>query len=677
MKTFALILSCGLVCSQLAAKAEEFSIARIWDEEILSAIRIDLPNPPVHARNLYTLSAAMYDAWAAYDPVAVGFVHHDKHSAADVEAARRQAISYAAYRILKERYALSKSAATTLPALDNRLAALGYNKNNESLDPSTPAGLGNLIAAEISAYLINDGALQLRGYADYPAAQGGYASLNRPLVTGDRLPFVFDINHWQPLIITNQVSQNGIPLEAVQKFVGSQWLGVRPFALVRSDSSKPWIDPGPPDQLDGVGNARFRSEVVDVIRASNYLTPDDGVTMDISPGAWGNNSLGANDGHGRPVNPVTGKPYAPNVVKRGDFARVLAEFWADGPTSETPPGHWNTLANYVSYHPEFQRRLGGVGPVLGALEWDVKMYFTLNGALHDAACAAWSLKRYYDGWRPISAIRYMSFLGQSSDDTGFAYHPRGLTLVPGLIEEVTENTTGTGQRHFGLPVGEIAIHAWPGQPANITNDHSGTKWMLALDWLPYQRKNFVTPAFPGYISGHSTFSRSAAEALTAITGSPYFPGGLGTYTAPKDTFLAFEKGPTEAVQLQWCTYYDAADQAGISRIYGGIHVSNDDLTGRRTGALCGKGAWNLAKQYFDGSILNTPIAMTMTPINAAQCEIRFNTQRGFHYKLVASPDLDGEFQEVPFSTFQAVDSTYSRLDAFLGIQKFFKAVRVE
>src|SRR3954470_2670490 len=78
------------------------SIARIWDEENLSAVRIDRPHPPVQARNLFSTSVAMYDAWAAYDPLAVGYVYRGKHTAADLTAARRQAISYAAYRILRE-----------------------------------------------------------------------------------------------------------------------------------------------------------------------------------------------------------------------------------------------------------------------------------------------------------------------------------------------------------------------------------------------------------------------------------------------------------------------------------------------------------------------------------------------------------------------------------------------
>src|SRR6202161_4855116 len=89
---------------------------------------------------------------------------------------------------------------------------------------------------------------------------------------------------------------------------------------------------------------------------------------------------------------------------------------------------------------------------------------------------------------------------------------------------------------------------------------SAGDWKRAGDWITYQRRTFVTPAFPGFISGHSTFSRAGAEVLTALTGSPYFPGGLGEFVAPKDTFLTFEKGPTTDVRLQWASYYDASDE---------------------------------------------------------------------------------------------------------------------
>src|ERR1043166_423071 len=101
-----LLLGCSIAIGARATSAQ--SIARTWDEEILSAIRIDTPNPPVHARNLFHLSVAIYDAWATYDNVAIGYLCRAKRCTADVAAARREAISYAAYRLLRERYAYSR-----------------------------------------------------------------------------------------------------------------------------------------------------------------------------------------------------------------------------------------------------------------------------------------------------------------------------------------------------------------------------------------------------------------------------------------------------------------------------------------------------------------------------------------------------------------------------------------
>lgn len=121
--------------------------------------------------------------------------------------------------------------------------------------------------------------------------------------------------------------------------------------------------------------------------------------------------------------------------------------------------------------------------------------------------------------------------------------------------------------------------------------------------MPYQRKTFVTPSFAGYTSGHSTFSRSAAEVLAAFTGSPYFPGGLYQWTAHQNAYLTFERGPTVDVTLQWASYFDAADQAGQSRLWGGIHVPADDFGGRRSGARIGQGAFARARAYFDGTIV--------------------------------------------------------------------------
>ena len=119
-------------------------------------------------------------------------------------------------------------------------------------------------------------------------------------------------------------------------------------------------------------------------------------------------------GTGYTTNPRTGLPYVSQTVLRGDFARVLAEFWADGPKSETPPGHWFTIMNYVYDQYGFARKWAGANASLDRLEWDVKSYLVLGGAVHDAAISAWGIKGYYDGVRPVSAIRYMATKGQSS-----------------------------------------------------------------------------------------------------------------------------------------------------------------------------------------------------------------------------------------------------------------------
>lgn len=327
------------------------------------------------------------------------------------------------------------------------------------------------------------------------------------------------------------------------------------------------------------------------------------MTIDISPAVQGNNTLGTTDGTGHPVNPATGQPYAPQVVLRADWARVLAEFWSDGPHSETPPGHWNVIANSVSDHPSFEKKLGGIGGTLDNLQWDVKLYLALNGAVHDAAVSAWGNKGVYDSARPISMIRYMAGLGQSSDPAGPSYHPQGIPLDAGLVEVVTGASSAAGQRHAHLAshAGEIAIRAWRGNPEHPATETSGVGWILGVDWLPYQSATFVTPAFAGYFSGHSVFSRAAAESLTEITGSPYFPGGLAQFHSAAHAYLKFEDGPEGDVTLQWATYRDAADEAGLSRIYGGIHVRADDAVGRILGDEIGRDAVDAAWRYWIGA----------------------------------------------------------------------------
>src|SRR4026209_423666 len=170
-----------------------YSIARNWNERILESIRMDTPHPPAQARNLFSYSVCMYDAWAAYDPNAVGFIYRGKHTAPDVAAARREAISYAMYRMMVERLAYSRTATNQAIRNPDFMTALGYDPNNTSRDTSTPAGVGNSIYDAVSAWFVNDGSRQTNGtpyatttppvaYPDYPVGNPRrYAFTNPPM----------------------------------------------------------------------------------------------------------------------------------------------------------------------------------------------------------------------------------------------------------------------------------------------------------------------------------------------------------------------------------------------------------------------------------------------------------------------------------------------------------------
>lgn len=580
--------------------APDRSIARRWNEQILGAIRRDIPRPGVHARNLYHLSAAMWDAWAAYDPAADGVFVGEKIDVADPDeraAARAEAISHAAYNLLRHRYAQQTGGPVSALCFAGFMDALGYDAEYGETTGDDPAALGNRVAAAIIAATMDDGANEADNYADATM----YKSPNPPLTVDKPGTVLVDPSQWQLLNLAEAATQNGIILPAgVQKYIGGTWGLVTPFAMSKAPDAALYHDPGPPPRFD---DPEMKQWVLELLRKHSKLDPALAETIDISPGAYGNNTLGENDGAGHPQNPATGQPYAPNVVKLGDFARVLAEFWADGPKSETPPGHWNVLANSVSDTPGFARAWGGEGPTLDPLEWDVKLYLALNGAVHDAAITAWGIKREFASIRPISLVRHMAGLGQSSDPDGPSYHPDGLPLEDGVVEVITAESAASGERHAHLSrhVGAIAVRSWRGEPGDRAVETAGVAWILGVEWMPYQRRNFVTPAFPGFVSGHSTFSRAGAEVLTLAIGSPWFPGGLGEYTAPAGTYLVFEDGPSSDVRLQWGTYHDAADQAGQSRLWGGIHLWPDDTIGRQLGSVVGVDAFTRAAAYFDGT----------------------------------------------------------------------------
>lgn len=620
----------------------QHSVAREWNEVLLNAVRSDFARPTVHARNLFHSSVAMYDAWAIFNSQAetvflgqnfngYNCVFNGIATPSDADAATHEIISYAMLRLLKHRFDSSPGNTEITIEINSLFSSYGYDKNITSQDYSTGsyAALGNYLAAQMIAFGLND----------FSYEQFDYTNV---FYTPDNLPLILELyqdntgidpNKWQPLAFASYVDQSGnVFPDETPAFLSPEWGNVKPFCLVPedleilNDGFDCWVynDPGPPVYIqnsneDGIDDP-YKWHFALVASWSSHLDPADNTMIDISPGAIGNFDLlnypetfaeyqsfydftnGGDASTGHTLNPITGQPYAPNMVKRSDYARVLAEFWADGPDSETPPGHWFTIMNYVSDYPGFEKKITGQGPIVSDLEWDVKAYLALGGAMHDSAINTWGIKGYYDYIRPISAIRYMSGKGQSSDASRPNYDPHGMPLIPGLIEQVEagEELAGANDEN----VGKIKIFAWRG-PDFINDpetDVAGVDWILGERWWPYQRGTFVTPPFAGYLSGHSTFSRAAAEVLTRLTGDPFFPGGMGTFDLAQNDFLVFEVGPTENMTLQWATYRDASDQTSLSRIWGGIHPPIDDIKGRIIGDKIGNEAFDLALDYFEGTL---------------------------------------------------------------------------
>jgi hypothetical protein len=688
-----------------SAFATSPSAAREWNQVLLTAIRNNSPNPPAHARNLFHSAITAYDCWAAYDATAVGYLTNEKIIAnpGEIEAARAEAIAFAEYRLIRARFIVTdplspnfvKWNTRTSPALDQLLTlrygagALATAQAVVSMTSTAPAEVGKRVAQSILNWGATDGFVTTPSgevAANYPQAystsvnpnitlvmkvQGDLfdnstpprqIAANRPLGYG--VPAGTDPNLWQPLDLDSSVDQSSNVVTAgIQKFAGVQSLATTPFSLKRTDPTKPWVDLfGGPSKLStptftSSTDLQYKMQVLGVIRAGSVLNSS--AVIDISPGAIGNNPLGTDDGQGHPLNPFTGLPYAPNPVSLGNYTRCLAEFWADGPNSETPPGHWHVLAAEVSNDPNMLKKIRGSGPTVNDLEWDVKMYFSMAGAMHDAACAAWSLKRYYSGARPISLIRWLCSKGQSSDSTLPNYSIHGIPLEIDVCELITAESSAVGGKHERVwdvgrddfvpgatRLGKIVVRNWPGedpdtplasspQPAFL---QSSVTWSLGENWLPFQRKTFNTPAFPGYVSGHSTFSHAAASALTHFTGSPDFPGSFHHHLiAPNSLFI--DKGPSAPVDLQWRTYADAADQAGQSRRYGGIHVEEDDYHGRQIGAAIGGAAFQLAERYWTGTILEENLRPTVTLTSTTTAVLTWNSIRGMKHTVQSSPDL--------------------------------------
>ena len=476
------IRAAALSTACLVSTAASATIVSDWNNTALAEVRAAKFGPPIVARALAVAHTCMYDAWTAYDSRAIGLIVGSslRRPAAEAnDANKSKAISFAAYRCLVN---LFPDGATRL---DAAMRARGYDPADVSTNLATPQGIGNFAANAVIASRRDDGANQYGdrfpgAYADYT----GYMPRNPPLqfclptTPGVCTPNVVDPLHWQPLISN---------IGSTQRFVAPQWEQIKPFGLSSASALDAMIPP--PNYLQGASN--YLADVNQLVALSGALTAQH---------------------------------------------KLIVEYWADGPASELPPGHWGLFAQFVS------QRDGN------SIDKDVKMFFAMHNASSDAGIVAWHIKRKYDGVRPITAARYLK----------------------------------QGQQVF----------AWggPGQPNQLI---AGEKW------TPYNPGSNLTPAFPGYISGHSTYSSASAEVLRSFTGSDNF--GFST-VIPAGFGRVEPNVPAVPTTLSYATFNAAAAEAGQSRLLGGIHFADDNTVGQNIGTLIGQRAWALAQYLFAGGL---------------------------------------------------------------------------
>jgi VCPO second helical-bundle domain/Domain of unknown function (DUF6851) len=492
------------------------SVILKWDEQLLSAIRAypAKTGPTITARALGVLHTATYEAWAAYDPKAVSTVpdygpppqqDNTTSSGANNDDNKSEAINYAAYRVLDDLFPAGAfpdvtPTIATDPAYrtpDELLVALGGDPANTSTAGTSPAAVGNLAAKAVLDFRHNDGSNQLNGYVGSYTPQNLWNSVTK-------------MGYWQPLCVLTAagVARKDPPVRdpsltcpdtppvtdpptppsyTLQKALTPQWGSIIPFGDLTPYPPQ-FSLPGPPTLADGSYDPW--TDVDTAVKDTSNLT---------------------------------------------DAQKVKAEYWADGPKTEFPPGHMAVFASALSRMRQ------------NSLDQDVKLFFILGNALLDASKSAWAAKYDYEFWRPTSAIRTL-------------YQNKLVTswLGPG--------------KGYGRVQGQ--------------------------NWMPYQALTVVTPAFPEYVSGHSTFSAAGRTVLLMFYGND---DSFNAKVTIKKGSSKIEPNVTPAkdVVLSWNTLSAAADEAGMSRRWGGIHFYSGDQQGRGLGRLIGYNDFNLAQTYFN------------------------------------------------------------------------------
>ncbi len=347
----------------------------------------------------------------------------------------------------------------------------GLDPTNTSTVSQTAEGLGNAAAKNVIAYFRTDGSNSQGDLTpSNPVPYADYTGYTPKNTATNQL----DPEAWQPLTFSNGKTPG---------FMAPHWGKVRTFSMPGGAALRPSV------ALPKFASSEYRDQIEQILQITANLT---------------------------------------------DEQLAIADFWADGPTSETPPGSWCMIAAFVARRDQHD------------LAQDIKLFFALSNALKDAGICCWETKVNFNSARPVTAIRAM-YAGQQ---------------IKGYLGK------GLG---FGLMPGE--------------------------KWSPAQPSTFVSPPFAEFTSGHSTFSAAAAEVLKQFTGSDSYIDG---YIIEPGKVVFDPAYPKSRIVLTWRTFSEAADQAGTSRLYGGIHFNNGNEFGKSMGRIVGKDSYDKASAYFAG-----------------------------------------------------------------------------
>jgi uncharacterized protein DUF6851/vanadium-dependent haloperoxidase-like protein len=427
--------------------AEDFapSAAYQWLEVLLEASGRDAernrPRPTILSRTMAVVLTSMYDAWAAYDDVAVGSRLGGRLRRPPSErtlANKEKAVAYAAYRTLLFVYPGDSA------WIRDQLRKRSLDPDDTATDPETPEGVGNAAARAVIEYHRHDGANQLGDeaggdgipYADYT----GYAPVNSP---GN----VVDPTRWMPIPFSDGKGGTVSP-----GFLTPFWGRVTPFALERADQFRP---PEPPKW----GSAALTRDIEEVVRVNADLTLEQ---------------------------------------------KTVVEFMREGPHSTGQSGHWLQFAQDVSRRDHYGldqdvKLFFAVGNVVMDAFiacWEAKRFY-------DTSRPYWWARMYYkgkqiDGWGGpgkgivrLAGERWRPFSPDVFVTPPFPGYTSGHATASGAASRTLELFTGSDR------FGAVAIQSagWMTEPDASTAQMQARNGRPAVDVPVSKEVRLFLPTF--------------------------------------------------------------------------------------------------------------------------------------------------------------------------------------